>query len=72
MIEEAHDMGLKLSVILWQASWSPVADGALRALETLAARHSHVMFLCLDVDGSADNSQFAYEKVRTLLSARML
>jgi hypothetical protein len=63
MMEEAHDMGLKLAVILWQAAWSPVAEGAVQALQTLAARHPHVMFLCLDVEGSIDNRQLALEKV---------
>jgi hypothetical protein len=66
MMDEAHAMGLKLAVILWQAAWSPSADGAVRALQTLATRHPHVMFLCLDVEGSPDNRQFALEKVRTL------
>lgn len=64
MIEQAHDMDLKLAVILWHATWSPLAAGAMRAIRTLAERHQHVMFLCLDVEDTRDNRHFAFEKVR--------
>lgn len=64
-MEEAHGMGLQLVVILWHATWAHVADDVLRAVQTLAARHQHVMFLCLDVEASGDNRKFAFEKVRS-------
>lgn len=68
MIEDAHHMGLQLMAILWQADWSHLAAPARKALETLSSQHSHVMFLCLDVEGSPENTQFAFEKVRSISS----
>lgn len=63
-MEEANDVGLQLVAILWHAAWTPLADDALQAVQALAERHQHVMFLCLDVEGSEDNRKFGFEKVR--------
>ena len=65
-MQEAHDMGIKLAVLLWHAAWPPMAEASVTAVRTLAEQHPHIMFLILDVEASPENRKFALEKVRSV------
>ena len=64
-LSEASEMAVPLIATLWHASWLHSAAAVRATFAAVAKARPGVMCLEVDVRATAENSQFAFEKVRT-------
>ena len=67
-LDSAHSMELELVAVHWNAPWSQQCEASAAHFNTLAEMRPDVMFLRLEVEASDENTSFAFEKVRPLMS----